>query len=396
MPENNFRVNGTGPVGIYLTTATTAANRMTGTSTTYYPLGTCETYPLLDEENSLTPVFNDMYGDSPYTYMHSGMMGTIQFVLNRFTWANLLKLINSDPQQSLETEAVTGTQQLNRAGILGARGTAAEGSNHAFGLYLHYGWSNDSNYSGRLPGAIVGRRYHSVSLAGLQIISAGTRQLAATITLKPSLALNSDGNVEMYRNLTSIPSSLNITDFVCQDIATTGAIGVYGSVDNGSNYVAIGHCERFPIITYTRNLQPISCDLFGDVPFDYQFMGEQTTIEMDFNRFNASNLNTVLNASFHASRGVLTQSKIGAKVDEQGSTLKLWFPSSERPSTANALVFNRGHFMRATPTSMGSRQYKEGVIWANAGVPDCSGTTGNLQRWDLVTDNSAALSDFTS
>lgn len=395
MAELNYRVNNTGPVGVYLYTGTSSANRLTGSGATYYPLCTCESFPILDSQTQLTPVMNDLYGDAPFTHIHSGIGGTISIVTNRFSWANLIKLINSDFTASAETEASLGTQELNRAGILGARGDGTS-ANHAFGMYFHYGNAGNSQYSGRLPNGIVGRRYHSVMLQSMQIISAGTRQFAVQLVLKPSLALNTSGNPVMFNDLTSIPGSCTITDFACQDISTTGAIGVYGSVDFGANYTAIGHCERFPIITYTRALSPVFSDLFGDVPFDYQFMGEQTTVEMDLNRYRASALDTFLNASYASAKGQVTQTKIGTNITDNGSTLKLWMPSSQRMSTNACLVFNYGHWLRNTNTSMGSRQYKEGLIWANAGHGDCDGGTGNLNRWELIAATSEAMSDFTS
>lgn len=394
MAEAAFRTNSTGPIGVYLVKATSPANRMTGSSATYYPLGTCEKFPKMDEENLLQPVVNDLGGDAPFTNLHGGMMGSGSMVLNRFSWTNLLKFINSDFTDTLETEASAGTIELGKAGLLTTRGDGVD-DNHAFGLYFHYGFANLSNSSGRLPALKVGRRYHSISLQKLQLLSMGSRQFATQIDWVAGQELNASNNPEIFRDLTSTPGSLTITDFACQDLTTTGSVGIYGSIDAGANYLPIGHCERFPIVTFERTLTPVYSDLFGDAPHTYTFGGEKSTVEMDLGRFKEANLDTVLNATYTSAAGSITQTKIGTSTSINGSAIKLWFPSSLRPTTAASLIMNYGHFRRATNTQAGSRQFKRGIIWESSGKFDCSGLTGNLARWSLAALGSEVIGDFT-
>lgn len=97
MANAGMKVSNTGAIGVYLVRGASQSVRSGQTGgATYYPLGTCDTFPRLATGTPLAPVVTDLFGSTPFDHYHGGMVGTIAMNLNRFSWINLLALVQGD------------------------------------------------------------------------------------------------------------------------------------------------------------------------------------------------------------------------------------------------------------------------------------------------------------
>ena len=374
MPNLGIRVNNTGAIGIYLVVGATQTARSGQAGTvSYLPLGTCDTFPRVAVGNQLVPVVNDLYGDTPFDTYHGGMVGSISMNLNRFSWANLLRLICGDAQASLSTEAVAGQFTIGRHGLRIGRNDAT-----AIGLLMVY-----SGVAGSRPAAnvgdtlqLAGRTYHSVGLKTLAITGMGSRAFSVAIELVPAQGII-NGQIEMYRDLTAIPvvsPVLALTDFSGFDPFHTGPVGVYGGASGVYN--PIGHCASFPEVMIKRDLAPVANDLFGDAPFDYTVGGQSAQIDMNFTRMDQFNLDAAIRGGFASVKGALPLSGAGAPggmSSTLGSSLRLWWPNTTRPSASSTLTFPYGHIETEVTTQSGSRASQNAVSFKASSRQDTAG-----------------------
>jgi len=383
MPANpGIRVNNTGAVGVYLVLGATQTIRAGGGSLpTYLPLGTCDTFPRVAVGNQLVPIVNDIYGDTPFDTYHGGMVGSISMNLNRFNWANLIRLICGDAQASLSTEAVAGQFTIGKHGVLIGRDDAT-----AIGLCLVYNGVAASRPSAAANDSakIAGRTYHSVGLKTLAITGMGSRAFSVAIELVPAQGIINN-QIEMYRDLTAAPTpvggALALTDFSGFDPFHTGPVGVYSGPAGAYAAIAgtfnpIGHCASFPEVMIKRDLAPVVSDLFGDAPFDYTVGGQSAQIEMNFTRMDQFNLDAAIRGGFASAtgKGSMPLGVLGGLSSTQGSSLRLWWPSAARPSASTTLTFPFGHIEADVITQSGSRAYQNAVSFKASSRQNTAGT----------------------
>lgn len=360
MANPGIKINSTGAIGVYAVSCSTntAANRAALTGATLTPLGTCDSMPQIKTGNMLAPVMSDWGGTAPIDYYHGGLVGEISFTLNRFSWTNVIPLVTAD-LQTTGSEGLMGTTLFGRHGLRVGRD-----ADNAFGLLFLY-----SGTTAQRPSAdsgdtsqIVGKLFHSVGLNNFSIAQQGSRSFAVNLGFSPASAIISN-TIEQFRDLTTVsPLTPSLADFASHNVYGTGPVGVYGAIQNASpTWLPIGHCENFPQVTIRRQLDPVSNDLFGDAPFDYTYGGQTVDVEMDFSRYDQYNLDSIIRGNYTANKGRMTLGSMGGLASTQGCQVRLWWPSSSKPSTGNALTFKYGHIENDAITMAGSRAMKNAV-----------------------------------
>lgn len=399
MPANpGIRVNNTGVIGIYLVIGATQTARSGQTgAVSYLPLGTCDTFPRVAVGNQLVPVVNDLYGDTPFDTYHGGLVGSISMNLNRFSWPNLLRLICGDAQASLSTEAVAGQFTIGKHGVRIGRNDST-----AIGLLMVYYGSAAARPAANADDnlQLIGRTYHSVGLKTLAITGMGSRAFSVAIELIPAQGIINN-RIEMYRDLTVIPSTnpaaspavpLVIADFSTFDPFHTGAVGVYAGASSGV-YNPIGHCASFPEVLIKRDLAPVVNDLFGDAPFDYTVGGQSAQIDMNFTRMDQYNLDTAIRGGFTSAKGSLPISgSLGGMSSTLGSSLRLWWPNTTRPSASSSLTFPYGYIETEVATQSGSRASQNAVSFKASSRQDTGGAELVQFSFDSVAGSFADFS----
>lgn len=204
MANAGMKVSNTGAIGVYLVRGASQSVRSGQTGgATYYPLGTCDTFPRLATGTPLAPVVTDLFGSTPFDHYHGGMVGTIAMNLNRFSWINLLALVQGDmtaisAANAAAAETGTGFFTVGKHGLrIGRNDTTACGL-----LFLYSGaaGSRPAGEAGDVANQLIGRVYHSVGLRALNITSMGTRAFSVALDLVPVQGII-NSRIEMFRNL---------------------------------------------------------------------------------------------------------------------------------------------------------------------------------------------------
>ena len=387
MANPGIKINSTGAIGVYAVSCSTntAANRAAFTGATLTPLGTCDSMPQIKTGNMLAPVMSDWGGTVPIDYYHGGLVGEISFTLNRFSWTNVIPLVTAD-LQTTGSEGLMGTTLFGRHGLRVGRD-----ADNAFGLLFLY-----SGTTAQRPSAdsgdtsqIVGKLFHSVGLNNFSIAQQGSRSFAVNLGFSPASAIISS-TIEQFRDLTTVsPLTPSLADFASHTVYGTGPVGVYGAIQNASpTWLPIGHCENFPQVTIRRQLDPVSNDLFGDAPFDYTYGGQTVDVEMDFSRYDQYNLDSIIRGNYTANKGRMTLGSMGGLASTQGCQVRLWWPSSSKPSTGNALTFKYGHIENDAITMAGSRAMKNAVNFKGSTAYE-TGTSSACQLVQFVFETAA-------
>ena len=402
MPNAGMRVSNTGAIGVYLVRGSNQSIRSGQTGgATYYPLGTCDTFPKLATGTPLAPVVTDLFGSTPFDHYHGGMVGSIGMNLNRFSWTNLLALVQGDMTNiSVATpaaaEAGTGFFTVGKHGLrIGRNDTTACGL-----LFLYSGAaaSRPAGESTDVANQLIGRVYHSVGLRALNITSMGTRVFSVSLDLVPAQGII-NSRIEMFRELTAAPAGPSFAaDFSPLDPIHTGPIGVYGInydlTPGPTTYDSIGHCANFPAVSIERDLEPVVNDLFGDAPFDYTLGGQSASVEMDFSRMDQFNLDKSIRGNYTNAKGsVSLTGAVGNLAGTFGSGLRLWWPSGTPGANAH-LTFPAGHMEGDIVTQSGTRAYKNAVMFKASSKPNVGATT--LVQFGFEALGSATLADFSA
>jgi hypothetical protein len=393
MPNPGIRINSTGAIGVYAVSCSTntAANRATLTGATLTPLGTCDNMPQIQTGNMLSPVMSDWGGTAPIDYYHAGLVGNISFTLNRFSWTNVIPLVTADLQSS-GSEALMGTTLFGRHGLRVGRD-----ADNAFGLLFLY-----SGTTAQRPSAdsgdtsqIVGKLFHSVGLNNFSIAQQGSRSFAVSLGFSPASSIISS-NIEQFRDLTTVsPLVPSLSDFASHNVYGTGPVGIYGAIQNASpTWLPIGHCENFPQVSIGRKLDPVVNDLFGDAPFDYTYGGQTVDVQMDFSRYDQFNLDSIIRGNYTSNKGRMTLGTVGGLASTQGCQIRLWWPSTSKPSTGNALTFKYGHIENDSMSMAGSRAMKNAVNFKGSTAHETVSTTCQLVQFVFETAAGPTCGDF--
>lgn len=396
MANAGMRVSNTGAIGVYLVRGGTQTIRSGQTAgATYFPLGTCDTFPRLVTGTPLSPVVTDLFGSTPFDFYHGGMVGSIAMNLNRFSWINLLKLVQGDMTVGAPdgADASAGYFTVGKHGLRVGRNDVS-----ACGLLFLYSGAAASRPAGAdgdgAATQLIGRVYHSVGLRSLNITSMGSRALSVALDLVPVQGIIDNSRIEMFRELTTAPvGPVFTTDFSTLDPIHSGPIGVYGSVAGGT-YYSIGHCQNFPAVSIQRDLEPVMNDFFGDAPFDYTIGGQSADIEMDFSRMDQFNLDTSIRASFTNAKGSTSiTGAVGNLAGTFGSGLRLWWPN-QTPGGSSHLTFPAGHMEGDIVTQSGTRAYRNAVSFRASSKPGINAYT--LVQFAFEALGAASFADFSA
>jgi len=403
MPNPGIRINSTGAIGVYAVSCSTntAANRATLTGATLTPLGTCDSMPQIQTGNMLSPVMSDWGGTAPIDHYHAGLVGNISFTLNRFSWTNVIPLVTADLQSS-GSEALMGTTLFGRHGLRVGRDV-----DNAFGLLFAYSGTAVQRPAATADDAsqIAGKVFHSVGLNNFSISQQGSRSFAVSLGFSPASSIISN-TIEQFRDLTTIPDAIvppastaaspSITNFASHNVYSTGPVGIYGAIQNASpTWLPIGHCENFPQVSIGRKLDPVVNDLFGDAPFDYTYGGQTVDVEMDFSRYDQFNLDSIIRGNYTSNKGRMTLGTVGGLASTQGCQIRLWWPSTSKPSTGNALTFKYGHIENDSMSMAGSRAMKNAVNFKGSTAYEAgAGSTCQLVQFVFETAAGPTCGDF--